>query len=232
LFFDALTRAPGGDSMPPWVAAQTVQQSEFADGSNYRGNYQLAVTITAQLLATKTGETTCTTSTTPGQVSVDGVAVRLPAAAGVSGTISAPTATVAKAIAAGLSQLGVTYAWGGGDANGPTLGIHDSGVADAHGDYAKVGFDCAGLMLYAWAQAGLSAPRDSQAQAHQGTAVPYADRRPGDMIGFPGHIAMYLGTFGRTDYMLEAPYSGAVARVAPVRDGHYATVARIWAGTP
>ena len=214
------------------MAAQTVQQSEFGDGSNYHGNYQLAVQITAQLLATKTGKITCTGGSSPGSVAQSGVTVALPSAAGVAGTITAPTVTVAKAIKAGLSQLGVTYAWGGGDAHGPTLGIRDGGVADAHGDYAKVGFDCSGLMLYLWAQVGLSAPRDSQAQAHQGTAVPYADRQPGDMIGFPGHIALYLGSFGGIDYMLEAPYSGAVVRVAPVRDDHYATVARIWQGTP
>ena len=57
-----------------------------------------------------------------------------------------------------LAQLGVTYAWGGGDAAGPTLGIRDGGVADAHGDYAKVGFDCSGLALYAYAGIGVSRP--------------------------------------------------------------------------
>ena len=128
--------------------------------------------------------------------------------------------------------MGVPYSWGGGNASGPILGIRDGGgIADAHGDYAKVGFDCSGLMQYLWATVHASARRDSQAQAHQGEAVTWAARLPGDMIGYTGHIALYLGVVNGVDYMLEAPYYGSVVRVAPVRNGHYATVARIWQGT-
>ena len=53
-----------------------------------------------------------------------------------------------------MSQLGVQYAWGGGNGRGPTLGVRDGGVADAFGDYRHVGFDCSGLMIYAFAGAG------------------------------------------------------------------------------
>src|SRR5690606_24361385 len=52
------------------------------------------------------------------------------------------SAAVETVIDRAMSQLGVQYAWGGGDEDGPTLGIRDGGTADAHGDYNKVGFDC------------------------------------------------------------------------------------------
>lgn len=45
LFFTALMNVPGWDSMEPWDAAQAVQRSAFADGSNYRSNYDLAIRL-------------------------------------------------------------------------------------------------------------------------------------------------------------------------------------------
>ncbi|ATL71996.1 NlpC/P60 family protein [Nocardia terpenica] len=118
-----------------------------------------------------------------------------------------------------LSQLGVTYAWGGGDENGPTKGIHDGGVADSYGDFDKVGFDCSGLMVYAFAGVGISLPHYSGYQYTMGTRVPVAERERGDMLfwgaGGSEHVALYLGG----DQMVEAPESGEVVRVAAVREG-------------
>ncbi|MCX5046649.1 NlpC/P60 family protein [Aldersonia sp. NBC_00410] len=128
----------------------------------------------------------------------------------------------------GMSQLGVPYAWGGGDENGPTKGIRDGGVADAHGDYNKVGFDCSGLMIYAFAGIGISLPHYSGYQYTAGEQVPADDMRRGDMLfwGSNGsqHVALYLGD----GTMLEAPQSGDVVKVSPVReDGMMPYVARL-----
>lgn len=118
-----------------------------------------------------------------------------------------------------MSQLGVAYAWGGGDEDGPTLGIRDGGVADSFGDYNKVGFDCSGLMVYAFAGVGVSLPHYSGYQYNAGTRVPVGDRERGDMLfwGPNGsqHVALYLGD-GK---MVEAPESGDVVKVSPVREG-------------
>ncbi|GGM56109.1 hydrolase [Longimycelium tulufanense] len=118
-----------------------------------------------------------------------------------------------------MSQLGVQYAWGGGNAYGPTLGIRDGGVADAFGDYAKVGFDCSGLMVYAFAGAGVPLPKYSGYQYNTGMRVPLSQVRRGDMLfwGPNGgtHVALYLGS----GMMVEAPYSGGVVRVSSVRYG-------------
>ncbi|NMO92758.1 NlpC/P60 family protein [Actinomycetospora sp. TBRC 11914] len=117
-----------------------------------------------------------------------------------------------------LSELGTTYAWGGGDADGPTQGIHDGGVADAFGDYDKVGFDCSGLMVYAFAGVGVSLPHYSGYQVDAGPKFPLQARRPGDLLFWADgdgvhHVALYLGD----DQMVEAPESGKVVRIAPVR---------------
>jgi cell wall-associated NlpC family hydrolase len=117
-----------------------------------------------------------------------------------------------------MSQLGVTYAWGGGTTQGPSLGVHDGGVADSFGDYRKVGFDCSGLMLYAFAGAGVTLPRYSGNQHAYGQQVPLAQMQPGDMLSWARdgdiyHIALYIGN----GQMIEAPYSGASVRISPVR---------------
>ncbi|AEF40366.1 Putative Rpf-interacting protein [Hoyosella subflava DQS3-9A1] len=116
-----------------------------------------------------------------------------------------------------LSQVGVPYAWGGGNANGPTLGIRDGGVADRHGDYLKIGFDCSGLMVYTFAGVGISLPRFSGYIYNAGTKVPVAQMERGDMLfwgaGGSQHVSLYIGN----GQMVEAPFSGATVRVVAVR---------------
>ncbi|SDK13860.1 Cell wall-associated hydrolase, NlpC family [Lentzea albidocapillata subsp. violacea] len=118
-----------------------------------------------------------------------------------------------------LAQRGVIYAWGGGNHYGPTYGVRDGGVADSYGDFRKIGFDCSGLMMYAFAGAGVYLPHYSGYQYNSGRKVPLSQMAPGDMIFWgPGggtHVALYLGG----GMMVEAPHSGAVVRISPVRYG-------------
>ncbi|MEU0790222.1 NlpC/P60 family protein [Amycolatopsis sp. NPDC005961] len=122
-------------------------------------------------------------------------------------------------IARALSKIGLPYAWGGGNASGPTRGIRDGGVADRYGDYNKIGFDCSGLMIYAFAGVtGL--PHYSGYQYTSGRRVPLSQMRRGDMLFWGGaggihHVALYLGG----GQMVEAPQSGLRVRVSPVRYG-------------
>nr|WP_179956788.1 NlpC/P60 family protein [Amycolatopsis anabasis] len=136
------------------------------------------------------------------------------------GRPSAPAgASVEAVIARAMSQLGLPYAWGGGNASGPTRGIRDGGVADRFGDYRKIGFDCSGLMIYAFAGVR-SLPHYSGYQYHAGRKVPLSQMRRGDMLFWGGgggihHVALYLGN----GQMVEAPQSGSVVKVSPVRYG-------------
>ena len=118
-----------------------------------------------------------------------------------------------------MAQLGVRYSWGGGNAQGPTVGVRDGGVADTYGDYRRVGFDCSGLMIYVFSHAlGYALPHYSGFQYNSGHKVPLAQKRPGDMLfwgtgGDIHHVALYIGG----EQMIEAPYSGAAVRVTSVR---------------
>lgn len=137
------------------------------------------------------------------------------------GGVSLPSGGSARSVInRALSQLGMPYAWGGGNIYGPTRGIRDGGIADMYGDYNKVGFDCSGLMIYAFAAAGYSLPHYSGYQATAGRQVPLSQKAPGDMLfwatgGRIHHVALYIGN----GQMVEAPYSGSHVRIAPVRYG-------------
>ena len=123
------------------------------------------------------------------------------------------------AISRAMAYIGTRYSWGGGNYNGPTVGIRDGGVADSYGDYYSVGFDCSGLMMYAFAGAGVYIPHYSGYQYNSGRKVPLNQAQRGDMLFWgPGggtHVALYLGG----GMMIEAPYSGSSVRVSPVRYG-------------
>lgn len=132
----------------------------------------------------------------------------------VGGTRAEKIETV---IARAKAVIGTPYAWGGGNANGPTLGIRDYGVADSYGDYNKVGFDCSGLVLYAFAGVGISLPHYTGYQYQRGTKVDISNIQRGDLL-FWGpnaeyHVAIYLGN----GQMLEAPQSGSTVKISPVR---------------
>lgn len=116
-----------------------------------------------------------------------------------------------------LSQLNVPYAWGGGDANGPTRGIRDGGVADSYGDYNKIGYDCSGLMIYAFAGVGIELPHYTGYQYTSGPQYPLSQMQRGDMIFYgpnaSQHVALYLGD----NKMVEAKQSGTNVMVSPLR---------------
>jgi cell wall-associated NlpC family hydrolase len=122
---------------------------------------------------------------------------------------------VQRVIDRAMSQLGVQYVWGGGSGRGPSTGI--PGPAGDPG--RRVGFDCSGLMLYAFNGAGVSLPRVSRNQFDAGRKVPISDLRPGDMVFYRNggapihHVAMYVGG-GK---MIEAPYTGGNVRITSLR---------------
>jgi cell wall-associated NlpC family hydrolase len=105
-------------------------------------------------------------------------------------------------IQAAYTRLGWPYVWGG--------------ESEAEG-----GYDCSGLMQYAFAKAGIRLPRVAADQARVGWVIPYSKAQPGDMLiwandptapGYISHIALYLGK-GK---MLAAPRTGTVVQVQDV----------------
>jgi peptidoglycan DL-endopeptidase CwlO len=88
-------------------------------------------------------------------------------------------------------------------------------------------FDCSGLTMMAWKQAGVSLPHNAAQQAKLGTTVARADLRPGDLVFFfrpIGHNGIYLGN----GLMIHAPRTGDRVKIAPVSGiGSYTTAVRL-----
>lgn len=100
----------------------------------------------------------------------------------------------AEAVAQAESRLGDPYVWGGA---GPNV------------------FDCSGLVMWAWARAGVQLPHFSGAQYADTTHISMSQLQPGDLVFFanPGqHVAMYIGG-GK---IIESPHTGAVVHIVPM----------------
>ena len=122
-------------------------------------------------------------------------AVSIPAASSRAGT----------AVAAALSQQGTPYRYASSE----------PGVA----------FDCSGLTSWAWAQAGVSLPHQSRAQAGSVAQVPIEAAQPGDLIFFYSpisHVGIYLGGGA----MVHAPNSGNVVSTTGVNWNNVVGVGR------
>ena len=155
-------------------------------------------------------------------------------AGGLAGrSIMAPSAAVAAGLRAGFAALGLPYVWGGGGSGaGP-----NNGCARGGGQYnscgTEVGFDCSGLTAYVLGQAGFTIPGDSSSQRRSGIPVSWDRALPGDIVGYPGHVAMYLGVTDGIRYILEASWVGTPVHIVPLtRSDADPTVYRYWSSSP
>ncbi|MFD9791342.1 NlpC/P60 family protein [Streptomyces sp. NPDC059070] len=137
--------------------------------------------------------------------------------------LSHVTGTARTVLEAALSQRGVPYSWGGGDASGPTTGIcctpsWKSGTSIR-------GFDCSGLTVYAYAKAGVRLPRTAAAQAGTGRRIPAAQGQgalqAGDLVFYayaPGQDATiyHVGIYAGHGQMINAARPGTSVRLDPV----------------
>jgi peptidoglycan DL-endopeptidase CwlO len=98
------------------------------------------------------------------------------------------------AVQAALTQVGAPYSWGGA---------------------APGGFDCSGLVMWAFQQAGIALPHSSQALAHGGQPVSLSDLQPGDVLTFysdASHAGIYIGD----GLMVHSSTYGVPVRVVPM----------------
>ncbi|MFJ9561646.1 NlpC/P60 family protein [Streptomyces fuscichromogenes] len=113
------------------------------------------------------------------------------------GSTGSASSRAAAAFAAAQSVIGSPYVYG---ASGPSS------------------FDCSGLTSWAYAQAGVTIPRTSEAQANAGTRIYSAsDLKVGDLVIFYGdyhHVGLYAGN----GQVLHAPHTGAVVRYEAMSD--------------
>jgi cell wall-associated NlpC family hydrolase len=114
------------------------------------------------------------------------------ASTGVQGVFIAPAGVRGAAMNVALAQRGKPYVWAG------------AGPAD---------FDCSGLVLYAYAQAGIPGiPHSAATQQTMGVSVPRGQEQPGDLVFF-GYPAHHVGIYVGNGLMVDAATFGTVVRV-------------------
>ena len=123
-----------------------------------------------------------------------------------TGPIPQVSGSAGIAVAAAYSQIGVPYI--------------------AFVATPGVGFDCSGLTLWVWAQAGVKLPHQSGQQARAIPSINREDIQPGDLVfyqRFPQHhVGIYIGN----DTMIDAPAPGKYVRFAKVNWNSVTSIGR------
>jgi peptidoglycan DL-endopeptidase CwlO len=107
------------------------------------------------------------------------------------GPVPAPSGGAATAVAYAYAQLGKPYCYAG---VGPDC------------------YDCSGLTMMAWGQAGVGMPHGSTEQYNMFPRVALSEAQPGDLIVWDGHVGLYIGG----GMMIHAPHTGTVVQIAPI----------------
>jgi peptidoglycan DL-endopeptidase CwlO len=98
-----------------------------------------------------------------------------------------------------LEAIGVPYRWGGTS--------------------PATGFDCSGLVRWAYLRVGIDLPHNSYALYGTGREVPRSRLAAGDVLVFSGfgHVGLYIGE----GLMVHAPYTGKTVEVVELARSHY-----------
>ena len=124
-----------------------------------------------------------------------------PVASDSGATTTAPPAKYGGVVGIAMQYLGVPYVWGGASPSG---------------------FDCSGLVMYAYSQLGISLPHNAAMQYNSvGTFVSRDQLAPGDLVFFDGlgHMGMYIGG----GQFIHAPHTGDVVKISSLNDSWYAS---------
>ncbi|MGW4995229.1 C40 family peptidase [Streptomyces mirabilis] len=220
MFYEALEKVPGWQSLSVTQAAQAVQKSGFPEAYAKWEALATALQQAIEPLLSKTGG-----------------ASPSPSPSGSAGTGSAPTSTaggctsggdgtdfgtippgavpagykipadappkVQTAIRWALGQLDTPYQWGGS-------------CTDSHGPDPMGRCDCSSLMQQSYKAADVTLTRTTYTQVKKGKAVSVDALQPGDLVftegtaKVPEHVGMFIGQ----GLIIHAPHTGDVVRIA------------------
>jgi cell wall-associated NlpC family hydrolase len=121
------------------------------------------------------------------------------ASASVGDESVAPPSQYGGVVGIAMRYLGTPYVWGGASPGG---------------------FDCSGLVAYAYSQVGVSLPHYTGAQWNVGVGVSRSDLQPGDLVFFNGlgHVGIYIGG----GQFIHAPHTGDVVKISSLSESWYA----------
>jgi cell wall-associated NlpC family hydrolase len=121
-------------------------------------------------------------------------------AATAEGAIVVPASGYQGAAGVAMQYLGTPYVWAGASPGG---------------------FDCSGLVMYAYGKVGVSLPHSSYALWNVGVSVPQDQLQSGDLVFFSGlgHMGIYIGG----GQFVHAPHTGDVVKVSSMASGSYAS---------
>jgi cell wall-associated NlpC family hydrolase len=127
-------------------------------------------------------------------------------------TTTTQTPTTATPVAPTPAPANLT----GGHPDAATIAMKYLGVPYLWGGATPAGFDCSGLVMYVYAQLGISLPHYAAAQYGFGTPVSRDQLQPGDLVFFDGlnHVGIYIGG----GEMVHAPQTGDVVKITPLTD--------------
>jgi len=160
-------------------------------------NGQLAAAVAAQEAAQQEAANQAAAA----EAAQASIATPAPVVASAPTTASSSTGG-ASALHAAETQLGVPYVWAGASPG--------------------EGFDCSGLAMWAWGQAGVNLPHSAQAQYDSIEHVSLSDLQPGDLIfyadgGYIYHVVMYVGG----DEVIQAQDTGTNVMYTAIPPGAY-----------
>lgn len=154
--------------------------SQIAQAQQQAENYQNIITAQGKIIQEQEAAAAARANSSPSSSSYDG------GGAGKGGSIAGD------------------YAAGGGKNPGASTGVSGSSVVSYAmqfvgnpyvwaGNSLTNGVDCSGFVHEVYAHFGISTPRYSQAFKSVGQAVSFDNIQPGDVVVYPGHVAIYAG---------------------------------------
>jgi peptidoglycan DL-endopeptidase CwlO len=154
----------------------------------------------AERAAAAAAESSAAAASSAAAPSSSGVSTATEEVAVASGVTSAAPAQYGSVVDVAMQYLGTPYVWGGASPSG---------------------FDCSGLVVYAYGQIGVSLPHYTGALWQSGSSVSSDQLAAGDLVFFNGlgHVGIYIGG----GQFIHSPHTGDVVKISSLSEGWYAS---------